>query len=345
MSGNRFLEAHRDGRDFACAFETVGVEETAGAVTLQLFDPVARIGLVQRFALDGESDVLTISAVLTNAGEDPLEVRSFVPAVLPLPADSATIRSFSGRHNAEFAEHREPMPAHAWVSEERRGMTGHGGPPGLFVLGPGAGWHDGPVFAAQLAWSGNHRLVIERAAEGGWTLAAGAWFAPGEVCLAPGETLATPELLATFSPAGLNRASSNFHAAIRARSDWPGGRTRPRPVHLNCWESPYFDQDEAELIALADRAAAIGVERFVLDDGWFSGRTDDRAGFGNWTHDLTKYPRGLGPLAGHVAGLGMEFGLWVEPEMVNPDSDLYRAHPEWALAIAGCEPAFRHQSL
>jgi alpha-galactosidase len=118
----------------------------------------------------------------------------------------------------------------------------------------------------------------------------------------------------------------------------------PRAVHVNSWEGFYFDHDEAALMALADRSAALGVERFVLDDGWFAGRNDDTAALGDWTPDATKYPRGLGPLADHVVSLGMEFGLWVEPEMVNPDSDLFRAHPDWALQVGGiAPPTSRHQ--
>jgi alpha-galactosidase len=117
--------------------------------------------------------------------------------------------------------------------------------------------------------------------------------------------------------------------------DWPGGKMRPRPVHLNTWEGFYFDHDEAALKDLADAAAKDGIERFVLDDGWFHRRDDDTSSLGDWWPDDVKYPRGLGPLAEHVSGLGMEFGLWVEPEMVNPDSDLHRAHPDWALQVAG----------
>jgi alpha-galactosidase len=118
----------------------------------------------------------------------------------------------------------------------------------------------------------------------------------------------------------------------------------PRKVHFNSWEACYFAHDEGVMLALAQRAAALGCERFVLDDGWFKGRSDDRAGLGDWTVDTGKYPRGLAPLAAAVTALGMEFGLWVEPEMVNPDSDLYRAHPDWALACAGtASPLSRHQ--
>ncbi len=110
---------------------------------------------------------------------------------------------------------------------------------------------------------------------------------------------------------------------------------QPRPVHANSWEACYFDHDEERVVALAQACAALGIERFVLDDGWFRGRNDDRAGLGDWTSDPAKYPSGLEPLAGRIVAMGMQLGLWVEPEMVSPDSDLYRAHPDWALALPG----------
>lgn len=338
------LRAHRDGRAFAQRWDTAMVDANEHTVTVTLTDPRAAITLVQRLAIDPDSDVLTLSATVTNDGDTPLTVEWLAAGTLPLPADSAAIRHFTGRHNAEFVPQAEPMPLHTWVRENRRGLTGHAGPPGLFVEGPGATWHAGTVRAAQLAWSGNHRLAIERDDEGYWTLQMGEALAPSELRLAPGDSYATPEMLATVAGTGRNAAIQSFHAAIRARAPWPATGMPPRAVHVNSWEGFYFDHDEAALMALADRSAALGVERFVLDDGWFAGRNDDTAALGDWTPDPTKYPRGLGPLADHVVALGMEFGLWVEPEMVNPDSDLFRAHPDWALRVDGiAPPTSRHQ--
>jgi alpha-galactosidase len=135
-----------------------------------------------------------------------------------------------------------------------------------------------------------------------------------------------------------------MHGLVRASMDWPSGAMRPRPVHLNSWEACYFRHDEARILDLARAAAAIGAERFILDDGWFLGRNHDRAGLGDWVADPAKYPGGLKPLAQGVNALGMEFGLWVEPEMVNPDSDLYRTHPDWALHLSGApQPTARNQ--
>ena len=330
-----FVLASRGAQHVGVEFDRCVVERNGDALVVRLTDTVARITLDQRFALDPATDVVEASARLTNQGDAPLDLVWLASALLPLPGDCQRVRSFTGRHNAELAETIEPMPAHGWRRENRRGLTGHAGPPGLFVLRDGATAHAGDVFACQLAWSGNHTLAIDRSDEGYWTLQAGVWLAPGEIQLQPGEHFAAPPLLATFSRAGLNGASQNFHAAIRQRGPWAGSPPPPRPVHLNSWEACYFAHDEARIGALAERAAAIGIERFVLDDGWFAGRDNDRRGLGDWTPDAAKYPKGLAALADRVTALGMEFGLWVEPEMVNPDSDLYRAHPDWALGAAG----------
>ena len=334
--------AQGSGQDSVLAWDDCQVALHGTALTITLTDAVRGVALEQRLALDPASDCLTVAACVTNIGAAPLILASLASAVLPLPAHAAGIRSFHGRHNAELQAADEAMPAHGWRRTARRGLTGHGGPPGLFVRdGASRG-----VWAVQLAWSGDSDLAVEADDEGGFVLSAGAVLAAGEIILAPGESWTAPDLIATFSPEGLNGASANFHAAIRARLTWPGsgpgsgsgGAMRPRPVHFNSWEACYFAHDETVMIGLVERAAALGCERFVLDDGWFKGRAGDHAGLGDWTVDGGKYPAGLGRLAQRITDLGMEFGLWVEPEMVNPDSDLYRAHPRWALAVDGVEP-------
>jgi alpha-galactosidase len=153
--------------------------------------------------------------------------------------------------------------------------------------------------------------------------------------LQPGETYRAPWLYAARSDAGLNGVSDRLHPFVRERI--LGGRLagKPRPVHFNTWEAVYFRHDEAELKALASLAASVGAERFVLDDGWFEGRNDDTTSLGDWTPDPVKFPRGLGPLAEHVRGLGLEFGLWVEPEMASTRSRLLQAHPDWVLGVPG----------
>jgi len=266
---------------------------------------------------------------LENTSGALLRITNGCSAMLPLTGKWDHIISWSGRHNAELVEHGEPMPAHGWVRETRRGIGGHGGPPGVYILAEGASRDSGLVIALQLAWSGDSRIAIEHDDEGYAILSAAS---VGERTLAAGETLDLPDAILAISLQGRNGAMAQHHAAVRSLIVWPGGMMRPRPVHLNSWEACYFNFDEARIDELAQSAAKIGVERFVLDDGWFRGRRHDRAGLGDWSCDPQRFPAGLGPLIGRVNALGMEFGLWVEPEMVNPDSDLYRAHPDWVLA-------------
>jgi alpha-galactosidase len=229
----------------------------------------------------------------------------------------------------------DPLTRSLWRKESRRGRTSHDCFPGAVVTTPGATDDTGLVFGAHLAWSGNHQQTVEWLHDGQYQWQMGEWLAPGEGRLQPGQALHSPELVASCSTAGLNGLAANFHAELRQRLDWPGGAMKPRPVHLNTWEGFYFDVYPDKVKELATAAAAVGIERFVLDDGWFHGRHHDRAALGDWWPDETKFPDGLGALIAHVNALGMEFGLWVEPEMVNPDSDLFRAHPDWALQVAG----------
>jgi alpha-galactosidase len=162
------------------------------------------------------------------------------------------------------------------------------------------------------------------------------------VVLAPGESYATPWVYLAAAGDGLDSLAAQFHGYLRSLPAHPAS---PRPVNLNVWEAVYFDHDPDKLITLADLAASVGAERFVLDDGWFAGRRHDRAGLGDWVVDETVWPGGLHRLIGHVRGLGMEFGLWFEPEMVNPDSRLYRAHPDWILATGQRIPPLRRGQL
>ena len=328
--GQSALLAHRNGADWAQAITGCKVEPVDNGVVFHFSDEVAKIAASITVVLDPETDVLALSTSLRNDGTGPLDVQWLAAGNVPLPDNAEIVRSFGGRHNGEFVPIEDRVSRSLWRRENRRGLTSHDCFPGAVVECAG-----GVAYGAQLAWSGNHVQQIEWLDDGRWHWQMGEWLAPGEVRLDSGETISTPELLATCSGEGANGVAWAFHRAIRKRIDWPDGRMKPRPVHLNTWEGFYFDHDLGALKELADAAATIGVERFVLDDGWFHRRNDDTSSLGDWWPDADKYPDGLEPLASHVVGLGMEFGLWVEPEMVNPDSELFRAHPDWALHIAG----------
>jgi alpha-galactosidase len=183
----------------------------------------------------------------------------------------------------------------------------------------------GEVWSTHVAWSGDTRQWFERSDLAPAVLGAGERFT--STMLAPGASYTSPTVVATWSGAGLDGLSDRLHPWVRSWSTI----ARPRPLTLNTWEAVYFDHSLSRLEPLVERASEVGVERFVLDDGWFLGRTDDRRALGDWTVDPERWPDGLGPLAARVNAAGMEFGLWVEPEMVSLDSDLARRHPEWLL--------------
>ncbi len=334
--GQTALLAHRAGKQFAQSFTDCRVEwvRAGQALIVHLNDPVAQLSLSLHLELD-EHDVLRLQSRLVNDGPDVLDVQWLAAGTVPLPGQSDQVRSYFGQWSNEFQLQTEALSRSLWQRENRRGRTSHDTFPGAVVALPGATEHAGTVYGAHLAWSGNHRQCIEWLHDGQFQWQMGEWLAPGEVRLAPGEALVSPEMFASCSNNGFNGLAANFHAAVRGLIPWQGGTMRPRPVHLNTWEAVYFDHHIDELKALADAAADVGVERFVLDDGWFHGRHHDRAALGDWWPDEGKYPNGLMPLAQHVLDRGMEFGLWVEPEMVNPDSDLFRAHPDWALQLEG----------
>jgi alpha-galactosidase len=332
-----------DGATVVFAPGEHAVEENDGSLSVTLSDPVSGLKWHGTFtALPGGA--IRVASSIRNTGEAPFTLAHLASLQLPLAASFAHVISWRGRHNAELNECVEALPQQRWEKIGRRGLSGHGGPPGLYVLGQDTGWHSGLAMAVQLEWSGDHSLAIERDDEGYWTLSAAASLASGEVVLAPGDSFTAPAALLAISGKGRNGAMAQMHAAARDMLRWPGGAMSPRPVHLNSWEACYFDHDAARIEALAQAGAEVGIERFVLDDGWFTGRRHDHAGLGDWFPDPQTYPDGLAPLAAQFEAMGMQFGLWVEPEMINPDSDLYRAHPEWALALPGRERlTARHQ--
>ncbi|HEX5861530.1 MAG TPA: alpha-galactosidase, partial [Nocardioides sp.] len=278
--------------------------------------------------------------MVTNTGVDGLHVMA-VRTSLPVPARAQELLDLTGRWSRERVPQRHPWPIGTWRRASRHGRTGHDATLLLCTGTPGFGFRSGEVWSVHVAWSGDHETLAERTPEGEFLLGGGEALQPGEVTLRAGEAYASPWLVCAWSGTGLDGLSVRLHAHVR--------RTTPRPVRkvlVNTWEAVYFDQDIETLSELAAAAAEVGAERFVLDDGWFRGRRDDTVGLGDWTVDPRVHPSGLGPLVERVHELGMDFGLWVEPEMVNPDSDLARAHPDWVLrAHTEPPPSWRHQQV
>ena len=336
--------AHRAGKDWGSRFEVGKVELREGGAKIICRDESTRLGLEYEIDFDARTGVLRIRSTLTNYGATPLDVSDMMTACLPVPDGMTDIIGFTGRWTQEFTQERVARNAATYLRENRSGRTSHFSYPAILLAATDTNESTGDVYGFHLAFSGNHRIRVDSLTDGRVMASLGALLLPGEVRLAPGETYASPEIVAAYSGQGLSKLSRKFHDHVRTKLLSPEMRAKPRPVHYNTWEAVYFDHDVEKLKELATRAAEIGVERFVLDDGWFGGRRHDRAGLGDWTVSRDVYPDGLGPLVDHVTGLGMEFGLWFEPEMVNPDSDLYRAHPDWVLGLEGVEQIpFRSQ--
>jgi alpha-galactosidase len=344
--GTPGIEGHRGGSRFSTRFEPAGVEVGADEDGVQFVeshsrDDVAELALAVRIELL-PSGLLRCWAALENTSKDSVYDLEALRIALPVPAEAQEILDFAGRHLRERSPQRHPFRVGTHLREGRRGRTGSDATPVLAVGPTGFGFGGGEVWTVHVAWSGNHRVFAELGLPGLRVVGGGELLLPGEVRLAPGESYRSPELYAAYGD-GLDDAATRFHSYLRSRAWHPRS---PRPVVLNTWEAVYFDHDLGKLTELAQAGARVGAERFVLDDGWFRHRRNDRAGLGDWQVDESVWPGGLQPLVDTVRGLGMEFGLWFEPEMINEDSDLARAHPDWILAPGERLPLpGRHQQV
>ena len=335
-SGRPGLAGHRDGRAPFAAPALAGpvaVTDDAGAqvLTARGADPSVGVEVFCELRLE-PSGLLRVRHAVTNTGTGVYTVDGLL-ALLPVPGHAGELLDLTGRWCRERSPQRRPFAHGTLARESRRGRTGHDATLLLVAGIPGFGFRSGEVWAVHTGWSGDHVHLAERLPEGagsggGGVLGGGELLLPGEVRLAEGETYTTPWVSFTYGGSGLDEASARVHRWLRARPNHP---RRPRPLTLNTWEAVYFDQYLEKLTELAEQAARIGAERFVLDDGWFGSRRDDSRGLGDWYVAADVWPDGLRPLADRVRALGLEFGLWFEPEMVNPDSDVVRAHPDWVL--------------
>ena len=326
-SGRPGIAGHHEGRSRLeqPAFRLSRLENAQGALRITLETATLAVLVELELTTDG---VLRQRLTVTNTGDGVYALAS-LDATLPVPSRARELLDFTGRWPRERQPQRRDLANGTWTRDSRHGRPGHDNA-FLMVAGtPGFGFGSGEVWGAHFAWSGDQRLWAESDATGHTLLGGGELFEPGEVRLASGESFSSPWLVSAYSDAGLDGLARGFHRFIRSRR-----RLSTRKVMLNTWEAVYFDQGAERLIELADAAAEVGVERFVLDDGWMIGRTDDRRALGDWVVDPVKWPLGLHPLVDHVTGLGMDFGLWVEPEMVSLDSAVAREHPEWVLGAA-----------
>lgn len=338
------IALHRDGEACQSGLVVKAVTHSTDALQIVCGDERENVLVTHDFRIDATNTLVCTETTITNGAGTPLVVDWLSVLCIPLDPMLTDAILLSGRWAGEFKQTRQKLSRSGFVCENRRGRTSHDQFPGVVLCESESNERAGQCIGVHLGWSGNHRIRVEKLADGRCLLQVGELFLPGEIRLEPGQSYTTPTLFTAFSSTGLSDLSASFHGHYRENIEDSRVKSSSRPVHYNSWEAIYFDHEPVRLLKLIDEAAEIGIERFVLDDGWFRGRRDDTAGLGDWTVDDTVYPEGLEPIIDHVHAQGMEFGLWVEPEMVNVDSDLYRAHPEWIL---GPEPSrqlpFRNQ--
>ncbi len=315
-----------DGTPLLPKFCFERAEEAGGRLTLTYADTTSLLTYTAAFETDAETHLMTARATLEASR--PVHLHWLAAPVLPGPQLSDAMVDVSGRWCGEFQLSRTPWSPGIRYRENRTGRTGHEHFPGLLVPCRGATRTQGEVYAFHYGWSGGHRMVAEELADGRRQIQFGH---AARMETAPSTRFETSKLFFTWSGTGENGCAVSFQRHLRDRIVSFPEPARPRPVHYNCWEAVYFDHKLPVLKDIATRAADLGAERFVLDDGWFGQRDDDTRSLSDWQVDPRKYPDGLGPLIAHVQSLGMTFGLWFEPEMINPDSDIHRAHPDWAL--------------
>ncbi|MEL6686146.1 MAG: alpha-galactosidase [Pseudomonadota bacterium] len=317
----------------------------AETLIVTVTDAVQQVELDLYYTIWPDSAVIARRAEIRNLGASSFQLRQLASLSFDLPPDQYELLHFHGTWAREFNIERYVLPSAGVSIGSARGTSSNAHPPYMAILEPDATEVSGRCYGTTLLYSGNFETRVERGEFGRVRCVNGINPLDFDWMLEPGERFASPEGLMAVSDAGLGGLSHVWHDFIRSHVAPERFRDQPRPTYLNTWEAAYFDVTEDKVLALADQAAELGIERLVLDDGWFKGRTDDRRALGDWSADPDRFPSGIPALARQVQDKDLCFGIWVEPEMVSPDSDLYRVNPDWAIAVPGREPSLGRNQL
>ena len=325
-----------------CLFDE---DETAETLVIFLEDAASSLKLELYYVVFADRDVIARSARITNGGKEAVRLEKMMSACLELPNGSWEAIHFHGRHAMERRLERLPLMHGTMEVGSRRGTSSHQHNPGVILCSPDATEEHGGCYGLSLIYSGSFSMEIEMDQMDSVRAVCGINPEFFEYRLEPGEAFDTPQLMMTYSGNGLGRMSANFHSIIRHNLCRGKYKFARRPVLINNWEATYFDFNEEKILSIARQASEMGIEMLVLDDGWFGSRDSDNAGLGDWFVNTDKLKGGLTDLVTGINGLGMKFGIWIEPEMVNEDSCLYREHPDWALTIPGRKPCRSRNQL
>jgi len=320
----------------------LGGEADVETTEVTLRDAERGLSLVLSYCVYAGYDIITRFATLANDSADglPVRIRRLMSAQLDLPGGCWNFVTFDGCWAYERERNDRPVRPGIYVNDSKTGNSSNRHNTFVMLTADGCTEDSGECYAGNLVYSGNHAEIVEATYQGKVRLLTGINPSGFEWLLEGGQTFSTPEAVLSYSATGLNQLSRNMHRFVQdfiVRGQW---QYQERPVLINNWEATDFDFDKRKLLALAREAAGLGIELFVLDDGWFGKRNDDTSSLGDWTVNEKKLPGGIEGLVPKINSLGLKFGIWVEPEMVNEDSDLYRAHPDWAIATPGRAPAY-----
>ncbi|MCI9267233.1 MAG: alpha-galactosidase [Lawsonibacter sp.] len=313
--------------------------EGVKTLRITLEDPAADLAVELAYGVFEDCDLITRSVQVRNCGSAPVRLRQCASLCLDFQRSDLDLITFDGCHMMERAPSRAPLRSGVQGVGSVRGTSSHQHNPFVVLCDREANEDYGLCYGAMLLYSGNFQAQAEASQYDNVRLVMG--INPYQFCwtLEPDATFTAPEAALVCSPSGLGQMSRQFHRAIREHLIQDPLRGARRPVLINNWEATYFSFDAEKLADIAKTAAPLGIELFVMDDGWFGKRDDDNSGLGDWVVNHSKLPGGLEALVPRLKELGMSFGIWIEPEMVSEDSDLYREHPDWALRIPGRVPA------
>ena len=310
-------------------------EEEAETLVITLVDSMLGVGLNLHYTIYRDVEVITRSVLFENLGSREVKIEKCMSMSVDFHDSNWDWLHLQGTWARERQIERRPMAHGVQSISSTRGASSHQQNPFLALLSKNATEDYGEVYGMSLVYSGNFQASIEVDPYEITRISMGINPFNFSWALNPGETFQTPEVVMVYSSEGLGGMSRTFHKMIRSRVCRGVYRDRARPILINNWEATYFHFTEKKLKELADAAKELGVELFVLDDGWFGRRDNAKSSLGDWEVNRKKLPNGLNGLARYINGKGMQFGLWVEPEMVSPDSDLYRRHPDWCLHVPG----------
>ena len=320
-------------------------DEEAQTLIITLEDPACGVCLELLYTLFSSEGIIARSARIINQGDAPVQVTRAMSLCLDLPDSEYEWIQFSGSWARERYPVMRRLETGTTQIESIRGNSSHQQNPFVILKRPNTDEAAGEAIGVSFVYSGNFRISAQVDPYRVTRIMAGinpTWFSWK---LDPGDSFQTPEAVMVYTDQGLNRLSQIYHRLYRERLMRGLWKEKERPILINNWEATYFDFNEEKLLKIAAKAKECGVELFVLDDGWFGARRDDHAGLGDWVAAKELLPGGISGLSEKVEALGMKFGLWIEPEMVNPDSDLYREHPDWCLHVPGREPSLGRNQL